>query len=62
MNSRLELNEFEDVQVQANRDRKLDDNPLQSIGSFNGKRHWHRPVYEYLDHREPLEVHKFARR
>ena len=40
--------------------RKLADDGMQQIGAFNGNRHWTRPMVEFLDHDDPLEVYKFV--
>ena len=63
VNSNLDLEELGKVQkLDKTRACAYEDDDMQRIGAFNGNRHWDRPVMQYLNHRNPLEVHKFAAR
>jgi hypothetical protein len=44
------------------RHRKIadDDEAMQQIGAFNGKRPWNRQLVEYLDHLDNTEVYTFV--
>jgi hypothetical protein len=62
--SNMDMDELAKEQpIDKVRYRKIaeDDEALQQIGAFNGKRPWNRQLVEYLDHCDNTEVYTFIR-